>query len=49
MLDFKLISADCHIVEHSDAFVRCQREYGDKAPRVVENPEGVGGETELEI
>lgn len=42
MLDFKLISADCHIVEHSDAFVRCQREYGDKAPRVVENPEGVG-------
>lgn len=42
MLDFKLISADCHIVEHSDAFARCQKEFGDKAPRVVENPEGIG-------
>lgn len=41
MLDFKLISADCHIVEHPDAFVRCQKEFGEKAPRVVENPQGL--------
>jgi predicted TIM-barrel fold metal-dependent hydrolase len=42
MLDFKLFSCDSHIVEHPDAFVRVQREFGDRAPRVVENPEGVG-------
>ena len=42
MLDFKLISGDCHIVEHPDTFARAQREFGDKAPRVVENPEGIG-------
>jgi predicted TIM-barrel fold metal-dependent hydrolase len=42
MLDFKLISGDCHITEHPDAFVRCQKEFGDKAPRVVDNPEGLG-------
>lgn len=41
MLDFKLMSADCHIVEHPDAFARVQKEYGDRAPRVVENPQGL--------
>lgn len=42
MLDFKLISADHHIGEHPDAFKRVQREYGDRAPRLVENPPGMG-------
>ena len=41
MLDFKLISVDCHVTEHPDAFKRVQKEYGDRAPRVVENPQGL--------
>jgi len=41
MIDYKLLSADCHIVEHSDAFVRCQKEFGDRAPRVVKDPQGL--------
>lgn len=42
MPDFKLISVDSHMTEHADCFLRCQKEFGDKAPRVVENPEGIG-------
>ena len=42
MLDFKLISADCHVAEHPDAWELARREYGDRAPRVVENPQGLG-------
>lgn len=41
MIDYKLLSADCHIVEHSDAFLRCQKEFGDRAPRVVKDPQGL--------
>ena len=41
MLDYKLISADCHVTEHPDAFKRVQKEYADRAPRVVENPQGL--------
>lgn len=41
MLEHKLISVDCHVTEHPDAFARAQREYGDRAPRVVENPQGL--------
>ena len=40
MLDYKLISADCHIVEHSDAFARVQKEFPERAPRVIDNPDG---------
>ena len=40
MLDFQLIDADTHIVEPSAAWARVQREYGDRAPHIVENPEG---------
>ena len=42
MRDFKLISVDSHMTEHPDCFLRVQKEFGDKAPRVVENPEGIG-------
>lgn len=42
MPDFKLISVDSHMTEHADCFLRVQKEFGDKAPRVVENPEGIG-------
>lgn len=42
MPDFKLISVDSHMTEHADCFLRVQHEFGDKAPRVVENPEGIG-------
>jgi uncharacterized protein len=41
MLDFKLISADSHIGEHPDAWVRAQREFGDRAPHVVLDPPGL--------
>ena len=41
MVDYKLLSADCHVVEHPDAFKRVQKEFGDRAPRVVENPQGL--------
>ena len=40
MLDYKLLSADCHVVEHPDAFVRVQKEYPDRAPRVIQDPQG---------
>jgi predicted TIM-barrel fold metal-dependent hydrolase len=42
MLDYKLISIDSHMTEHADCFLRVQKEFGDKAPRVVDSPEGVG-------
>jgi uncharacterized protein len=42
LLDFKLISADGHVAEHPDAWARARKEYPDKAPRVVENPDGLG-------
>ena len=41
MLEYKLISADCHVTETPETFARVQKEYGDRAPRVVENPQGL--------
>ncbi|MGH7847090.1 MAG: amidohydrolase family protein [Candidatus Binatia bacterium] len=41
MLDFKLISVDEHVNEHPAAWERAQREFGDRAPHVVENPPGL--------
>jgi hypothetical protein len=43
MLDFKLISADGHINEPPAAWERVQKEYGDRAPKVVKDPEGFKG------
>jgi hypothetical protein len=43
MNDFKLISADGHINEPPAAWERVQHEYGEKAPRVVKDPEGFKG------
>lgn len=40
-MDFKLISADSHLVEPAAAWERVQREYGDRAPKVVQDPPGV--------
>ena len=42
MIDFKLISADHHIAEHPDAWALARHEFGDRAPRVVEDPDGLG-------
>jgi len=42
MLDFQLISVDEHVNEHPAAWERAQREFGDRAPHVVENPSGLG-------
>lgn len=42
MLDFKLISVDSHMTEHPGCFERVQKEFPEKAPRVVENPQGIG-------
>ncbi|HWP57599.1 MAG TPA: amidohydrolase family protein [Candidatus Acidoferrales bacterium] len=42
MLDFPLISVDEHVNEHPAAWERAQREFGDRAPHVVENPPGLG-------
>ncbi len=41
MADFKLISADSHLNEPPEAWARVQREYGERAPRVVKDPPGV--------
>jgi uncharacterized protein len=41
MPDFKLISADSHVNEPPAAWERVQKEYGDKAPKVVKDPAGV--------
>src|SRR5688572_32109706 len=40
-MEFKLISADSHLVEPAAAWERVQKEYGDRAPKVVEDPPGV--------
>jgi uncharacterized protein len=42
-MDFKLISADGHINEPPAAWERVQKEYGDRAPKVVRDPEGFKG------
>lgn len=41
MPDFKLISADGHVNEPPMAWERVQKEYGERAPRVVKDPPGV--------
>jgi len=41
MPDFKLISADSHVNEPPQAWERVQKEYGERAPRVVKDPPGV--------
>jgi predicted TIM-barrel fold metal-dependent hydrolase len=41
MPEFKLISADSHVNESPEAWERVQREYGERAPRVVKDPPGV--------
>src|SRR5246500_2918696 len=43
MLDFKLIPADDNINEPPAAWKRVQKEYGDRAPKVVKDPEGFKG------
>ena len=47
MADFKLISADSHLNEPAAAWDRVQKEYGDRAPRVVKDPPGVPAGTWL--
>jgi hypothetical protein len=47
MPDFKLISADSHINESPAAWERVQKQYGNKAPKVVINPPGVAKGTWL--
>ena len=41
MPDFKLISADGHLNEPPAAWERVQKEYGDRAPKVVRHHPGV--------
>ena len=41
MSDFKLISADSHVNEPPEAWARVQKQYGERAPRVVKDPPGV--------
>ncbi|HEX6512164.1 MAG TPA: amidohydrolase family protein, partial [Chloroflexota bacterium] len=41
MADFKLISSDGHVNEPPAAWERVQKEYGDRAPKVVKDPPGV--------
>jgi len=41
MPDFKLISADSHVNEPPAAWERVQKEYGERAPKVVKDPLGV--------
>jgi len=41
MPDFKLISADSHVNEPPAAWERVQKEYGERAPKVVKDPAGV--------
>ncbi len=40
MPDFKLISADSHVNEPPAAWERVQKEYGERAPKVVKDPAG---------
>jgi predicted TIM-barrel fold metal-dependent hydrolase len=41
MPDFKLISADSHVNEPPAAWQRVQKQYGERAPKVVKDPPGV--------
>jgi predicted TIM-barrel fold metal-dependent hydrolase len=41
MSDFKLISADSHVNEPPEAWARVQKQYGERAPKVVKDPPGV--------
>jgi predicted TIM-barrel fold metal-dependent hydrolase len=41
MSDFKLISADSHVNEPPEAWARVQKQYGERAPRVVKDPPDV--------
>jgi predicted TIM-barrel fold metal-dependent hydrolase len=41
MADFKLISADSHLNEPPAAWERAQKEYGERAPRIVRDPPGM--------
>ena len=41
MPDFKLISADSHVNEPPEAWARVQKQYGERAPKVVKDPPGV--------
>jgi predicted TIM-barrel fold metal-dependent hydrolase len=41
MANFKLISADSHVVEPEAAWARVQKQYGDRAPHVVKDPPGL--------
>src|SRR5918992_565375 len=41
MPEFKLISADSHVNEPPAAWERAQKEYGERAPKVVKDPPGV--------
>ena len=41
MPDFKLISGDAHVNEPPAAWERVQKEYGERAPKVVKDPPGV--------
>ena len=40
MPEFKLISADSHVNEPPAAWERVQKEYGDRAPKIVRDPPG---------
>ena len=42
MADYQLIGADAHMAEHPAAWARAQKEYPDRAPRVVKDPPGLG-------
>ena len=41
MPEFKLISADSHVNEPPAAWERVQKEYGEGAPKVAQDPPGV--------
>ena len=41
MPNFKLISADSHVNEPPAAWERVQKQYGERAPKVVKDPPGV--------
>lgn len=43
MAEYKLISADGHLNDPPAAWERVQKEYGDRAPKVVEDPPGKKG------
>ena len=49
MPDFKLISADSHVNEPPAAWERVQKQYGERAPKVVKDPPGVPKGTWLVI